>query len=148
LRTSDPLGLWAIGYDFFWKYGWGMTVGYDEETCQPFISVRVGVGKNFSASYDSDAKRTGRRDYRGSGTTLGMYGQAGVFAGAGVGIGAEAKVDAGTDHGAGKGYQGFDADLAVPGMDGDVKKWGAGWGASAGFEASYYGKSECGCKRK
>jgi RHS repeat-associated protein len=147
LDNFDPMGLWSVSFDFFSEYGWGITLGYDTKTCQPFVSVRAGRGDNFAMSIDPNGSRLGDPTYRGAGSTFGVFAQAGVGASvAGLGAGVEAKAAYGRDYGSRTQY--WDPDYSGQvGYDGKGKSWfGRGW--AAGVEGSYYGKSNCECTKK
>jgi hypothetical protein len=143
-----------VNFDFFGGWGFGVSVGYDTKTCQPFITGRLGGGLKFGVDFDPRAGRPGVVTATGprSGTTFGPYVQGGASIGiAGLGIGGEAKSSLGRDFGSNRGWI---APPWAPDVSGQFGyepggKTGFGGGFSTGFEAGYYGSggSECGCKK-
>jgi RHS repeat-associated protein len=157
LSFSDPLGLWALNFDFFFGTGFGMSVGYDKSTCQPFLTVRAGGGAKFAAEYDPKAGRPGVPVKSAWGSTFGLYAQGGLGASLlGFGVGGELKTGFGTDYGP-RGENGLRRQWATPPWSPDFSyqfglepgfKTGLGAGGSVGFEGGFYGSSDCGCSAK
>jgi len=139
----DPLGLWSFSLDAYSGWGGGMSFGYDTETCQPFVTGRVGAGLGGGIGFNPTAGRPGNKSAGGSGSgfTFGQFVQGNVgvgVAGRGIGIGAEA--DVGRDYGSKKGYAGPDSSPQFGYSSGG--KTGASAGISGGFEFGYYGSGK------
>ncbi|MEQ1637178.1 MAG: RHS repeat-associated core domain-containing protein [Methylococcales bacterium] len=148
---SDFSGLWALNFDFFEGWGWGISIGYDTKTCQSFITGRVGGGIKFGLDFDQNAGRPGVPNGSHSGFTFGAYAQGGRSIGIkGANYGVEAKSSVGRDFGSGRGWitPPWNPDIShQPGQEEPGGKTGLNYGFSTGFEVGYYGRGDykCGC---
>jgi RHS repeat-associated protein len=105
LSRTDPLGLWAVNLDFFAGLGFGLSFGYDPNTCQPFVAARGGIGYSFGATFGPRQGRPGVPSPAGNGGgfTLGVYAEGGGSVGVGgVGVGGNIKTGFGRDYGSGR----------------------------------------------
>jgi len=100
----DPQGLASVSYDFSKGYGFGVTVGIDNNTGKPFISLRGQLGQGAGIAFDPEDNGPYGRDLTegpygatcslmptgGHGKSLGTFLQVGASLGPwSVGYGAE-----------------------------------------------------------
>jgi RHS repeat-associated protein len=153
LSRTDPLGLWAVNLDFFAGLGFGLSFGYDPNTCQPFVVARGGIGYSFGATFDPRQGPPGVPSPAGNGGgfTLGVYAEGGGSVGVGgVGVGGNIRTGFRRDYGSSQHWMTPPWSPDVSGQFGYEPggRTGINLGFSGGLEGGYYGKSQsrCGCK--
>ncbi|MBI5450791.1 MAG: hypothetical protein HY940_05485 [Gammaproteobacteria bacterium] len=74
----DSIGLWSIGFEAYTGLGGGVTFGIDDNTGQPFLTMRIGYGLGGGLDYTPFSKRPGSDPCDiSSGEAVGLYGKTG-----------------------------------------------------------------------
>ncbi len=144
---ADPLGLWAIGIEFYDGFGGGIKFGRDPNTGQGFITVRFGFGIGGGIDYEPLGGRPGApkncipgKGGASGGVSGGVYGNAGGRAGpvkGGLGIASGFTTDPGGTY----------FTFLKPKASSTNRGTGINASASAGLEFSIFdNQSNCSCK--
>ncbi|MEK2644828.1 RHS repeat domain-containing protein [Bdellovibrio sp. BCCA] len=75
----DPIGLWSIQASIFTGAGGSITIGADNSSGRPFITLRFGYGIGVGASYDEKGSSpVPQCPQNGPNASIGLYGDASV----------------------------------------------------------------------